>query len=161
MSEVLTNNAAAAIMYPIAAELADQLGIHPNTMSVAVMLGGSAGWILPYSYQCNLMVYAAGKYETKDFIKIGVPYYVSGCRRAEGAGDWGLSAGHKGCCLYNTFICPLQTGCSHVVGAAQAGSCAVIYLMLRRLQLNMEQNEVLCRPCLSSIYQGGHNVHWT
>jgi Na+/H+ antiporter NhaC len=77
MSEVLTNNAAAAIMYPIAASLADQLGIHPNTMSVAVMLGGSAGWILPYSYQCNLMVYAAGKYETKDFIKIGTPYYVS------------------------------------------------------------------------------------
>jgi Na+/H+ antiporter NhaC len=77
MSEVLTNNAAAAIMFPIAANLADQLGIHPNMMSVAVMLGGSAGWIMPYSYQCNLMVYAAGKYQTKDFIKIGVPYYVS------------------------------------------------------------------------------------
>jgi hypothetical protein len=45
-------------------------------MSVAVMLGGSAGWILPYSYQCNLMVYAAGKYRTKDFVKIGTPYHV-------------------------------------------------------------------------------------
>jgi hypothetical protein len=45
-------------------------------MSVAVMLGGSAGWILPYSYQCNLMVFAAGKYRTKDFVKIGTPYHV-------------------------------------------------------------------------------------
>jgi di/tricarboxylate transporter len=77
MSEVLTNNAAAALMFPIAMKLATQLGIHPNIMSVAVMLGGSAGWILPYSYQCNLMVQAAGKYSTKDFIKVGVPLHVS------------------------------------------------------------------------------------
>jgi len=48
LSELLTNNAAAAIMYPIASQAAEQLGIHPNIMSVAVMLGGSAGWILPY-----------------------------------------------------------------------------------------------------------------
>lgn len=51
LSELLTNNAAAAIMYPIASSAADTLGIHPNVMSVAVMLGGSAGWALPYSYQ--------------------------------------------------------------------------------------------------------------
>lgn len=41
------------------------------------MLGASAGWVLPYSYQCNLMVMAAGKYRTADFIKIGLPYHVS------------------------------------------------------------------------------------
>lgn len=41
------------------------------------MLGASAGWALPYSYQCNLMVMAAGKYKTADFIKIGLPYHVS------------------------------------------------------------------------------------
>lgn len=40
------------------------------------MLGASAGWVLPYSYQCNLMVMAAGKYKTADFIKIGLPYHV-------------------------------------------------------------------------------------
>eukprot|EP00879_Flechtneria_rotunda_P025308 GHRR01026886.1.p1 GENE.GHRR01026886.1~~GHRR01026886.1.p1 ORF type:complete len:683 (+),score=201.90 GHRR01026886.1:1107-3155(+) len=76
LSELLTNNAAAAIMFPIASSVADQLGVDINIMSVAVMLGGSAGWILPYSYQCNLMVYAAGKYKTKDFVKIGSPYHV-------------------------------------------------------------------------------------
>lgn len=41
------------------------------------MLGASSGWVLPYSYQCNLMVMAAGKYRTADFIKIGLPYHVS------------------------------------------------------------------------------------
>eukprot|EP00878_Enallax_costatus_P030467 GHUV01033173.1.p1 GENE.GHUV01033173.1~~GHUV01033173.1.p1 ORF type:complete len:214 (+),score=45.13 GHUV01033173.1:940-1581(+) len=76
LSELLTNNASAAIMWPIAAAAAEQLGIDINIMSVAVMLGGSAGWILPYSYQCNLMVYAAGKYKTSDFVKIGTPYHV-------------------------------------------------------------------------------------
>ncbi|WIA31323.1 hypothetical protein OEZ86_002225 [Tetradesmus obliquus] len=76
LSELLTNNAAAAIMYPIASAAAEKLLINPNIMSVAVMLGGSAGWILPYSYQCNLMVYAAGKYRTKDFVKIGTPYHL-------------------------------------------------------------------------------------
>lgn len=76
LSEMLTNNAAGAIMYPIASATAEQLGIGPNIMSVAVMLGASAGWALPYSYQCNLMVMAAGKYRTADFIKIGLPYHV-------------------------------------------------------------------------------------
>lgn len=41
------------------------------------MLGASSGWALPYSYQCNLMVMAAGKYRTADFIKMGLPYHVS------------------------------------------------------------------------------------
>ena len=68
LSELLTNNAAAAIMFPIAAELAKALGIDMSIMSVAVMLGGSAGWVLPYSYQCNLMVMAAGGYRTIDFV---------------------------------------------------------------------------------------------
>jgi di/tricarboxylate transporter len=40
------------------------------------MLGASAGWLLPYSYQCNLMVMAAGKYKTSDFIKLGAPLHV-------------------------------------------------------------------------------------
>jgi hypothetical protein len=47
----------------------------PPKQSVAVMLGGSAGWILPYSYQCNLMVHAAGGYRTKDFAKFGAPLH--------------------------------------------------------------------------------------
>jgi H+/gluconate symporter-like permease len=47
LSEILTNNAAGAIMYPIAAIAGDDLGISPRKMSVAVMLGASAGFINP------------------------------------------------------------------------------------------------------------------
>ena len=68
LSELLTNNAAAALMFSTP-QLAKALSINMDIMSVTVMLGGSAGWVLPYSYQCNLMVMAAGGYRTIDFIK--------------------------------------------------------------------------------------------
>jgi di/tricarboxylate transporter len=58
LSEILTNNAAAAIMYPIAAVAGDSLGIEPRKMSTAIMLGASAGFVNPFSYQTNLMVSA-------------------------------------------------------------------------------------------------------
>lgn len=73
MSELVSNNAAAAIMYPIAAQLGDALGVKPSRMSVVVMLGASAGFTLPYSYQTNLMVFAAGGYRFLEFAKIGFP----------------------------------------------------------------------------------------
>lgn len=62
LSELLTNNAAGAIMYPIAAIAGDALKISPRDTSIAIMLGASAGFVNPYSYQTNLMVYAAGNY---------------------------------------------------------------------------------------------------
>jgi di/tricarboxylate transporter len=40
------------------------------------MLGASAAFVLPYGYQCNLMVMAAGKYKTAEFIRIGFPFQV-------------------------------------------------------------------------------------
>ncbi|KAG0576466.1 hypothetical protein KC19_5G082400 [Ceratodon purpureus] len=73
LSELVSNNAAAAIMYPIAAGLGDALGVVPTRMSVVVMLGASAGFTLPYSYQTNLMVYAAGDYRFMEFAKFGLP----------------------------------------------------------------------------------------
>jgi di/tricarboxylate transporter len=50
MSEILTNNAAGAIMYPIAAIAGDALKIRPRDVSVAIMLGASAGFINPYRW---------------------------------------------------------------------------------------------------------------
>lgn len=73
LSEIITNNAAAALMYPIAAQLGDMLGIEPRLMSVSIMLGASASFITPIGYQCNLMVFAAGGYRTWEFIRFGVP----------------------------------------------------------------------------------------
>ncbi len=49
LSEILTNNAAGAVMYPIAATAADELGIDPKYMSIAIMMGASAGFINPFS----------------------------------------------------------------------------------------------------------------
>jgi di/tricarboxylate transporter len=57
-------------MYPIAAIAGDDLGIAPRKMTVAVMLGASAGFVNPFSYQCNLMVYVAGNYKTLEFAKV-------------------------------------------------------------------------------------------
>ncbi|KAG2495059.1 hypothetical protein HYH03_006670 [Edaphochlamys debaryana] len=76
MSELLTNNAAGAIMYPIAAISGEAMGISPRDTSVAIMLGASAGFINPFSYQCNLMVYAAGNYSVREFAIIGAPFQV-------------------------------------------------------------------------------------
>ncbi|PNH12358.1 putative sodium/sulfate cotransporter 3, partial [Tetrabaena socialis] len=74
MSELLTNNAAGAIMYPIASIAGDVLKIKPKDVSVAIMLGASAGFINPFSYQTNLMVYAAGSYSVREFAIIGAPF---------------------------------------------------------------------------------------
>ena len=71
LSEILTNNAAAALMYPIASAVGDDMGVEPKLMSVAIMLGASAAFISPFGYQCNLMVFNAGNYKTKDFVRFG------------------------------------------------------------------------------------------
>ncbi|KAG2495414.1 hypothetical protein HYH03_006361 [Edaphochlamys debaryana] len=76
LSELLTNNAAGAIMYPIAAIAGDAMKISPRDTSVAIMLGASAGFINPFSYQTNLMVYTAGNYNVREFATIGAPFQV-------------------------------------------------------------------------------------
>ncbi|KAG2448929.1 hypothetical protein HYH02_006277 [Chlamydomonas schloesseri] len=76
LSELLTNNAAGAIMYPIAAIAGDALKIPAKETSVAIMLGASAGFINPFSYQTNLMVYAAGNYSVREFATVGAPFQI-------------------------------------------------------------------------------------
>ncbi|KXZ47562.1 hypothetical protein GPECTOR_34g721 [Gonium pectorale] len=76
LSELLTNNAAGAIMYPIAAIASESLKISARDTSIAIMLGASAGFVNPFSYQCNLMVYAAGNYNVREFAAIGVPFQI-------------------------------------------------------------------------------------
>ena len=63
-------------MYPIAAIAGDALKISPRETSVAIMLGASAGFVNPFSYQCNLMVYSAGNYKTREFARIGAPFQL-------------------------------------------------------------------------------------
>jgi len=73
MTELITNNAAAALMLPLSYSVA--LGLNVNIMPfvMAVAFGASGSFISPYGYQTNLMIFNAGSYELKDFIRFGWP----------------------------------------------------------------------------------------
>jgi di/tricarboxylate transporter len=72
-TEVITNNAAAVLMFPIALALSQQLGVSVLPFAVAVMFAASASFITPLGYQTNLMVYGPGRYKFSDYVKIGLP----------------------------------------------------------------------------------------
>ena len=71
LTETITNNAAAALAFPIAYATAIALDVSVVPFIFAVAYGASASFILPYGYQTNLMVSSLGGYKMKDFIKIG------------------------------------------------------------------------------------------
>ncbi|MFC0444225.1 SLC13 family permease [Pseudidiomarina halophila] len=71
ITEVVTNNAAAAIVFPIAIGMAESLGVSIMPFVMAVAFGASASFISPFGYQTNLMVMNAGNYKFGDFTKIG------------------------------------------------------------------------------------------
>jgi len=77
LTELVTNNAAAALVFPIAYGLANSLDANPTAFIMAVAFGASASFISPYGYQTNLMVFNAGQYKLNDFIKIGVPVSIA------------------------------------------------------------------------------------
>jgi di/tricarboxylate transporter len=76
MTEVLTNNAAVALVFPVAVTAAQQLNADPFPFVIAIMLAGSASFATPIGYQTNLMVYGPGGYRFGDFVRIGVPMNI-------------------------------------------------------------------------------------
>lgn len=76
LTELVTNNAAAALIFPIGLGLAESLQVDPKVYLLAMAFGASASFMSPYGYQTNLMVYSAGGYRLKDFIRIGFPISV-------------------------------------------------------------------------------------
>lgn len=76
LTEMVTNNAVAVVMTPLAIKLADQLGSDPTALIVAVMFGASASFATPVGYQTNTLVHVAGNYRFVDFLKIGVPMNI-------------------------------------------------------------------------------------
>lgn len=72
-TEVITNNAAAVLVFPIALSVAEQLGANPVPFIVAVMFAASASFMTPLGYQTNLMVMGPGGYRFTDYLRIGLP----------------------------------------------------------------------------------------
>lgn len=72
-TEVITNNAAAILMFPIALSSAHALGVSELPFSVAIMIAASASFMTPIGYQTNLMVYGPGGYHFGDYIRLGLP----------------------------------------------------------------------------------------
>lgn len=72
-TELITNNAAAALSFPIALAVARQLGVDPTPFFVVICMGASASFSTPIGYQTNLIVQGVGGYKFTDFVKVGLP----------------------------------------------------------------------------------------
>ncbi len=71
LTELVTNNAAAVIIFPVVMAAAESLGVSPMPYVVAVMFAASASFLTPIGYQTNLMVYGPGGYRIADFLRVG------------------------------------------------------------------------------------------
>ena len=77
LTELVSNNAVAVVVTPIAIGLADALGIDARPLVVAVMVAASASFATPIGYQTNMLVYGPGGYKFTDFLKVGIPLNLS------------------------------------------------------------------------------------
>ena len=73
LTELVSNNAVAVVVTPIAIGLASALGVDPRPLVVAVMIAASASFATPIGYQTNMLVYGPGGYRFTDFMKVGIP----------------------------------------------------------------------------------------
>lgn len=72
-TELMTNNAAAALVFPIALSVAEHLGVSPMPFIVVICIAASCSFCTPIGYQTNLIVQGLGGYKFSDFIKVGLP----------------------------------------------------------------------------------------
>ncbi|MCH2095022.1 MAG: SLC13 family permease [Rhodobacteraceae bacterium] len=77
LTELVSNNAVAVVVTPIAIGLADALGMDARPLVVAVMVAASASFATPIGYQTNMLVYGPGGYKFTDFMLVGIPLNLS------------------------------------------------------------------------------------
>ncbi|MEO0379801.1 MAG: SLC13 family permease [Pseudomonadota bacterium] len=77
LTEIVSNNAVAVIMTPIAISLAAALGMDARPLVVAVMIAASCAFATPIGYQTNTLVYGPGGYRFTDFMRVGIPLNLS------------------------------------------------------------------------------------
>ncbi|MEO9685381.1 MAG: SLC13 family permease [Tateyamaria sp.] len=77
LTEIVSNNAVAVIMTPIAISLGTALGLDPRPLVVAVMIAASCAFATPIGYQTNTLVYGPGGYKFSDFMRVGIPLNLS------------------------------------------------------------------------------------
>lgn len=73
MAETLHHNAAVAIMFPIALAASNQLGVDSRPFVMTVAIASACAFAFPVSYQTHLIVYGAGGYRFRDFMRVGIP----------------------------------------------------------------------------------------
>ncbi len=76
LTEIISNIAAAALMFPIGFSLAVQLGYNPELFAIVISIAASCSFITPIGYQTNLLVYGPGGYRFTDFFKVGFPLSI-------------------------------------------------------------------------------------
>jgi len=76
ITELISNNATAILMTPIAIGLAESLGVDPRAFVVAIMFAASASFATPIGYQTNTLVYGPGGYRFTDFLRVGIPMNI-------------------------------------------------------------------------------------
>jgi di/tricarboxylate transporter len=77
LTELLSNTAAAALMFPVAVQTALAADLDPRSMAVVVLIGASCSFLSPIGYQTNLMVHSLGGYRFTDFARLGAPLTLS------------------------------------------------------------------------------------
>ncbi|MEG1634186.1 MAG: SLC13 family permease [Rikenellaceae bacterium] len=75
-TEIITNNAAAALCFPISIAVAERLGVSPYPFFIAICVAASASFSTPIGYQTNLIVQGIGGYKFKDYLRIGIPMNI-------------------------------------------------------------------------------------
>jgi len=76
LTEIITNNGAVALMFPIALSVAETQGLEARGLFIAMTIAASMSLLTPIGYQTNLMVYGPGNYKFTDFFKVGFPLQV-------------------------------------------------------------------------------------